>query len=344
MKFCEYIKKLRESSGLTQENVAELIGVSVTTIQNWEKGQLPSGKENLGKIMKVYNADRHEFLSYYGEEIAPRETTENFYEFPTFLFPKDDYEDILKLTLSADEQELLGLEMIYLHSYDFNGDAKDERFNYDCKFNGKQTNLLAELPYDYIKSIGAYRVMKIHKTLHKKIGKYKNNILSFLMEYPDFVFDIKKMTPNDIYITFNPDIKDILKALIEITSVDKKALYYNGSHIFGNYEINAFDIIPSYEEEMNYKNMHYGHRVSKKYEKYFQLEDGPMIDTRYTKEEYLDLFPEEHKCCAGDVDSMIEEDGFVHYRGFDTFIKPSDAGKQMLDWYKKEGHKILSLS
>ena len=72
MKFCEYIKKARELAGLTQESAAEMIKVSVTTIQNWEKGQMPSGKENLNRIAETYKVNYDEFWSFYAEEMMPR--------------------------------------------------------------------------------------------------------------------------------------------------------------------------------------------------------------------------------------------------------------------------------
>ena len=38
MKFTEKLKSLRNNAGLTQEAAAEQIGVSVTSLQNWESG------------------------------------------------------------------------------------------------------------------------------------------------------------------------------------------------------------------------------------------------------------------------------------------------------------------
>jgi len=51
------IKKLREKLGLTQKQLAKLIGCSFRTVQNWEQGRLISkiSQTSLENLEKKYN-------------------------------------------------------------------------------------------------------------------------------------------------------------------------------------------------------------------------------------------------------------------------------------------------
>lgn len=53
MKINEIIKRLREEKGLTQKQLAELIGVSVSAVQQFEYGKTQPKYETLLKLSKV---------------------------------------------------------------------------------------------------------------------------------------------------------------------------------------------------------------------------------------------------------------------------------------------------
>jgi DNA-binding transcriptional regulator YiaG len=46
----ERLKKKRLDMGLYQKDVAEIIGVDVNTVTNWEKGRYKPCRENLGRV------------------------------------------------------------------------------------------------------------------------------------------------------------------------------------------------------------------------------------------------------------------------------------------------------
>lgn len=48
------IKAVREFRGLSQEEAAQLLGVKIGTLRNWEQGKNDPGRENLMKLRKVY--------------------------------------------------------------------------------------------------------------------------------------------------------------------------------------------------------------------------------------------------------------------------------------------------
>lgn len=57
------IKALRESRGLTQPEFAEIIGVSVTTVWQWEHGQ-PIRKNNSETICRIFNITEQDLFGF----------------------------------------------------------------------------------------------------------------------------------------------------------------------------------------------------------------------------------------------------------------------------------------
>ena len=51
------IKALRESKGITQVQLAALIGVHVNSVRNWETGGGQPSKENMERMMEVLKKD-----------------------------------------------------------------------------------------------------------------------------------------------------------------------------------------------------------------------------------------------------------------------------------------------
>ena len=55
MNYGELIKKIREKMMLTQTEFAELLGVSFSSVNRWEKGHYEPTLKTKRKIMKLYN-------------------------------------------------------------------------------------------------------------------------------------------------------------------------------------------------------------------------------------------------------------------------------------------------
>lgn len=53
VKFSEYIKQKRTEAALTQDDLSELMEVSLNTVQNWESGRTSIKKERLSKLAEV---------------------------------------------------------------------------------------------------------------------------------------------------------------------------------------------------------------------------------------------------------------------------------------------------
>ena len=66
MELKEYLKNARKNVGLTQEEAANKIDISISTIQNLESGRVKfSAIDLFSNIIKVYQLDKEEF--YVGE-------------------------------------------------------------------------------------------------------------------------------------------------------------------------------------------------------------------------------------------------------------------------------------
>ena len=71
MKFCDKVRILRTDAGLTQQEFANSIGVSLRTVTNYETGsRYPKKRELYAKMAEVLNADINYLLTEDEEFIA----------------------------------------------------------------------------------------------------------------------------------------------------------------------------------------------------------------------------------------------------------------------------------
>lgn len=64
MKFCEKLKEARKKAGLTQDEFAKAIGVSLRTVSNYESGErYPKKRETYYKMSEVLNVDVNYLLT-----------------------------------------------------------------------------------------------------------------------------------------------------------------------------------------------------------------------------------------------------------------------------------------
>ena len=207
MTFFAYLKGARERCGITQAGLAEKTGVSITTIQNWEKDTLPE-KNSWSVIIEQLGLSKQEFMEYYANAVFPCSEEESLSPFPDFLFPDEKIERIKKMRLTADEQELLGLEELYGVEYDMYG---------DYKFKVTKSNHLPALPYEYVRRAGAFRIMNLNDSLNKKIGAYRDYVISQIKKKPEETFDIFKCSVEQLL-----DLCDKIEIILE----RKKSSYY----------------------------------------------------------------------------------------------------------------------
>lgn len=64
MGFADNLRKLRDSYGLTQEDVAKKIGVSRVAVTRWESGSNAPGGENAGRLASLFGVTVPQLLGY----------------------------------------------------------------------------------------------------------------------------------------------------------------------------------------------------------------------------------------------------------------------------------------
>lgn len=62
MKFSDRLREARTQKGLTQAEIAEKLGITRTTIINWEKGVTTPDREEVEKLSKAFDTDLVKFL------------------------------------------------------------------------------------------------------------------------------------------------------------------------------------------------------------------------------------------------------------------------------------------
>lgn len=207
MNFGNYLRKARERNLMTQITSAEKIGVTVTTIQNWEKDILPD-KNYWSDIIKVYSLNKEEFF-FNLSSFIPSEVLSIVPSFPYFLFPSECINTLKNLNLTEEEQELLGLEMIYYTDFETRGE-------FHFTINSKTP--LSFLPYEYLKDVGAFRVFRIYESLNKKLGSYKEFVIKWLIRHPEELFNLDKLNINEIFT---------------LSSSFKQPSHYNAKEYYG---------------------------------------------------------------------------------------------------------------
>lgn len=80
--FSTNLKFIRESKGLSQNKLANLVGVNQTTIARWETEEIAPSIDNVEELAKVLNVDLAEIL---GNDMGKKD---NYNELDQVLFSK----------------------------------------------------------------------------------------------------------------------------------------------------------------------------------------------------------------------------------------------------------------
>lgn len=106
--FCDRLRELRRKNGCTQSDLAKILGLSQSTIGNWEAGIRQPNFTTLKRLAKIFNVSVDYLLGRDDEKDTGKSDQKNFLystEFPeletlyelTKTLPKENVKTIIKL-------------------------------------------------------------------------------------------------------------------------------------------------------------------------------------------------------------------------------------------------------
>lgn len=182
-----FIRRIREEAGLTQAELAEKMGVSVVSVQNWEKGRNKIDQGKYRMLSEVLNVPIDQIITEV--LIAADNESKHLDNWPKFLFDDETNGIIDTLHLNRAQQDLFGLLYIYDSKY-----VKKEQVDIDTFEND-----LKKVPFGFIDKVGSIQFMNQAEGLHKVIKHVKADFLiKILKQNPEAEFNIKRLSKYNI--------------------------------------------------------------------------------------------------------------------------------------------------
>ncbi len=222
--FGSYMLAARKNADLSQKKAADIIGVSEQTISNWEKGMSIPQQMNWNNIIQAYNLVADEFYKRIGrgnENATESNPKENDAELISLFFPNVIANKLKNLNLSLEEYEQIGIESIFLPNNRVNSPEEHILKNTRVNISGYDERI-DNLPYDYLKEIGSYKAMALHKLLKEKLRYIRPGIIDYNTRNENR-FNIDAISVGDLYrftrfirITEQYTMQDVLNGVISM--------------------------------------------------------------------------------------------------------------------------------
>ena len=335
------LKKLREESGMTQETVAYELGVTVNTIQNWERtGKIT--KESLHGLLDLYGVDQmmrnRVVLSIFGDNCT-EEKSVGVDNFPYFLFKErpDISSAARRAILSADEMELFG------YSYYMSGINGT---------NGQYGHGPRRWPMEYsvFKKYGGYfATMKMIGAIESKLGDYINPeskkpslsrlAYNFGLKFPGMTFTYCALSKKDIASTID-DLPNLEGNQEDISVLYSYCKFVEEPIVLGT---NEESYIKGYDDEHKtlraivnscdsyyYRKPKYELKVDGIKALCFEIEKRESNDADYLKEkeQYLS-----DRKAFDEHPGLYDKEPSFDYK-FVYYLKLTDMGEEYLKWYE----------
>ncbi len=304
--FGDYISRLRKYSRMTQEQLAEKMEVSKTTIQNWESGRTKVKTAHLKRLAYLFNVSETSLKS----ELNRDNDSMRVGHFPFFLI-EDDEEliGIIKsLHLNLNQQELFGFICLYNPEIPNNYDAWEAVFD----------ESLTKIPYDFICRVGSIQYMNLADGLRNLLKYVKPGfLLKVLKLYPDELFDVTRLS-KDLVIEF----------------LDSGHVPYNDRD---------FDSECGFDFDIDMKKASIVLPILEK--DCIHLVDGERSDASLSNDvpqEIIDAswYPHDQKCLALHVLNGLSSITTVRYDKSCTpirwYLEINDLGCRLLSWFREK--------
>ena len=303
--FGDYISRLRNYSKMTQEQLAEKMEVSKTTIQNWESGRTKVKPAHLKKLAYLFNVPETSLITELNRENDSMRSD----VFPYFLIEDDELIGIIQsLHLNLNQQELFGLICLY------HPDILENYADWETVFD----EALTKIPYDFICKVGSIQYMNLADGLR--------NLLKYVK--PEFLLKVLKLYPEELF-----DVTRFSKDLI-IEFLDSGHIPYN------DYD---FDNQFGFDFAIDMKKAAIVLPILEKGE--VHLADGDRSGDPLSDEfpqEIIDAtwYPHNHECLPIHVLNGLKGITTIRYDRSSTpikcYVEINDLGRRLLRWFREK--------
>ena len=238
MEFNQLIKTNRENLGLTQEALAELLNVTATTIQNWERGQNQPTLSNLKPIAEALKLNPLQL----GNSLIRNENNQLSSDFLEtkfkwgHLLPNEfNVENITNVCLNSEEVELLKVIRLF-NLFEANPISELIKIqpDYDCLLTS--LNLLE-----------SQKLFIFKDSYYKRYNSYDGEVINIRHGLTDFGVRVHDFIKNNSYDSFNlfnlnlydflwvssENYDDIKQLYSQITSIER--LVTEGEIVLNSY-------------------------------------------------------------------------------------------------------------
>lgn len=335
MKFNELMKQARNQQNLTQQNVADIINVTVNTIQNWEKDDYTKPSyEFIPLIAGLYKIEAEQIIKSLVDDTVPKsEKKENIYPFiPVEMF---DFK------LTNEEQEFLGV--LYLRNRHTDR-SFIKKFSYNPYITTNILDSLVEKNLICLNSEHSYSKSSDEEDKYGDITRLGITVSKIIKKNPENLFDVKYLEFSDIYELFK--YFDLEKKIYRKIT-DNKHHFYN---MLKEEKHQCIDTYVSYKNSQNYIDDKYTLAEFEKYvlNDYYTLADMEATDEEYLKEksEYQNKkkYYDEHKNDIEMLKSLTTDESINYLKEpvfkikTSKFIIPTELGRMFGDYMKNSNY------
>ena len=226
IKFSEYIKQKRTEAALTQDDLSELMEVSLNTVQNWESGRTSIKKERLSKLADVLKVEYSELEAVFNDD------GEDYPNFPFFMFNEEQVNIINTLRLTPELKEFIMLLKIY------NADNWNRAYQKRMEWYEGIMSSLRKIPFKYTEDKGVFKVYEF--------GLQVDRFFKYVP--PAFCFEMIRANPNTDFDLRKLDKKEILKWM-DYRVFHESYNRISGSNPYESYYGSISRIIANFTEE-----------------------------------------------------------------------------------------------
>ena len=316
----KFIKTCRKNAGLTQEQLAEKMGVSVVSVQNWESGKTNIEIRRFRDLAAVFNVPVEKLI----KEMIIEEDKKCPDRWPGFLFDDDTNAIIDTLHLNLAQQDLFGLLYIYDAEY-----LKKTMIDYNTLYDDLQ-----KIPYGFIEKAGSIQFMNQVDGLHNVIKYIKTEFLmKVLKQNPESEFNVKKLPKELICEFIDEGVKPTDKIAL---SFDDPERYEAWDDLYMRISMKkAWMILPVLEkEEIHFSNGHWTNPPREDASEEELLMQG--FKPELWREGYYAKWISPYAILGG-LKIVADYRPISGKRADDKwFLEINDRGRQLLEWFREK--------